>query len=131
MHSCPEVSTRPLHGKEAYKRVCVTRWTRCRVVRGSRHGPISSQMEQEMDIVKRALPLAFIIGTLLLILGCRSGTNDGGAVNSADGARAQSGPVTLRLGYFPNMTHTQPIVGLARGTFAENLGPSVKIETTT
>jgi len=39
--------------------------------------------------------------------------------------------VTLRLGYFPNVTHSQPIIGLARGTFAEELGSSVKLETIT
>lgn len=40
-------------------------------------------------------------------------------------------PTTLRLGYFPNITHSQPIVALARGTFAESLGPNVKLETKT
>src|SRR6185436_9305090 len=39
--------------------------------------------------------------------------------------------VTLRLGYFPNITHTQPIVGLARGTYREELGSNVTIETKT
>lgn len=40
-------------------------------------------------------------------------------------------PVTLRLGYFPNITHAQPIVGLAQGTFVQELGPNVKLETKT
>ena len=40
-------------------------------------------------------------------------------------------PVTLRLGYFPNVTHAQPIVGLANGTFAQELGANVKVETKT
>jgi len=44
---------------------------------------------------------------------------------------ATASPVTLRLGYFPNITHAQPLVGLARGTFAEELGDSVKLETKT
>lgn len=39
--------------------------------------------------------------------------------------------VTLHLGYFPNFTHAQPIVGLARGTFARDLGPNVRVETKT
>lgn len=35
---------------------------------------------------------------------------------------------TLRVGYFPNITHSQAIVGLARGDFARELGPDVVIE---
>jgi NitT/TauT family transport system substrate-binding protein len=35
----------------------------------------------------------------------------------------------IRVGYFPNLTHAQALVGLARGDFAASLGP-VKIETT-
>jgi NitT/TauT family transport system substrate-binding protein len=42
-----------------------------------------------------------------------------------------SGPVTLHLGYFPNVTHAQAIVGLARGTFQQGLGASVTIGTKT
>jgi NitT/TauT family transport system substrate-binding protein len=36
--------------------------------------------------------------------------------------------VTLRLGYFPNVTHVQPNVGLARGTYQEVLGANVKLQ---
>lgn len=39
--------------------------------------------------------------------------------------------VTLKLGYFPNITHSQPIVGLQRGTYAELLGANVTLETVT
>ncbi len=50
---------------------------------------------------------------------CSSGSAEGGQ------------PVTLHLGYFPNMTHTQPFVGLSKGFFAEALGPNVKLDTKT
>ena len=33
----------------------------------------------------------------------------------------------LRLGYFPNITHAQPIIGLARGTFKEYLGKEMDL----
>src|SRR5687768_9452485 len=39
--------------------------------------------------------------------------------------------VTLRLGYFPNVTHAQPNVGLENGTYARVLGSNVKLETKT
>ena len=52
--------------------------------------------------------------------------------NASGGSGAPAAKnVTLRLGFFPNLTHAQPQVGLARGTFAEELGANVKIETKT
>lgn len=39
-----------------------------------------------------------------------------------------SGPVTLRLGYFPNLTHAQALVGVEKGIFEEKLGSNVKLE---
>lgn len=36
----------------------------------------------------------------------------------------------VRVGYFPNITHSQAIIGLARGDFAEALGPETTIEAT-
>src|SRR5947208_15807138 len=42
-----------------------------------------------------------------------------------------AGPVTLNLGYFPNLTHTVALVGVERGTFKNALGPNVKLVTKT
>ncbi len=42
-----------------------------------------------------------------------------------------TGPFTLRLGYFPNLTHAVALVGVARGTFKDALGPNVHLETKT
>jgi len=39
-------------------------------------------------------------------------------------------PVTLRLGYFPNVTHAPALVGIGEGVFEENLGDNVTLETT-
>jgi NitT/TauT family transport system substrate-binding protein len=36
--------------------------------------------------------------------------------------------VTVRVGYFPNLTHSQALIGLARGDFAQSLGPQALIE---
>jgi sulfonate transport system substrate-binding protein len=35
---------------------------------------------------------------------------------------------TIRVAYFPNLTHSQALIGLARGDFAEALGPQIKID---
>ena len=58
------------------------------------------------------------------LAGCSSGSskssNAAGAVNGA-------GRVTLRLGYFTNVTHASALVGLEKGIFAEKLGPDVTL----
>ncbi|WP_200206647.1 ABC transporter substrate-binding protein [Micromonospora coerulea] len=46
-------------------------------------------------------------------------------------AAGKSGPVTLRLGYFPNITHAPAVVGVEKGIFKEKLGSDVTLETKT
>jgi sulfonate transport system substrate-binding protein len=36
----------------------------------------------------------------------------------------------IRVGYFPNITHSQALIGLSRGDFQKALGPNVSIRTT-
>ncbi|WP_405142079.1 ABC transporter substrate-binding protein [Sphaerisporangium sp. NBC_01403] len=40
----------------------------------------------------------------------------------------ESGPVRLRLGYFPNLTHATAILGVQDGTFQRALGSGAKLE---
>jgi NitT/TauT family transport system substrate-binding protein len=40
-------------------------------------------------------------------------------------------PVTLRLAYFPNVTHAAAIAGVEKGIFADKLGPDVTLKTST
>jgi NitT/TauT family transport system substrate-binding protein len=47
------------------------------------------------------------------------------------GAAPEQGSVTLRLGYFPNVTHASAIVGVEGGVFQQKLGNNVKLETST
>src|SRR5213594_1417311 len=37
----------------------------------------------------------------------------------------------IRIGFFPNITHSQPIVGSEKGFFQKALGPEVKVQTRT
>ena len=58
------------------------------------------------------------------LAGCGSdSSNDsqGGAVDKA------AEKVTLRLGYFPNITHAPALVGVEKGIFAEKLGANVTL----
>jgi NitT/TauT family transport system substrate-binding protein len=52
----------------------------------------------------------------------------GALVASAALSYGQSGPVTIRVGAFPNITHAQAMAGKANGWFEKGLGPNVKIE---
>jgi NitT/TauT family transport system substrate-binding protein len=61
------------------------------------------------------------IVALLLAVGCGQG------VSSAPAADDQ--PLTLRLGYFPNLTHAPALAGLGKGFFATALGSNVTVET--
>jgi NitT/TauT family transport system substrate-binding protein len=47
---------------------------------------------------------------------------------TAASAYAQQKPLILRVGYFPNITHAQALVGRAGGQFEKALGPGVQIE---
>lgn len=76
------------------------------------------------------IPLVLATLATVVLAACSTRSGDSGG-STAVGASPAAENVTLRLGYFPNITHTQPIVGLARGTFAEELGPNVKLETKT
>lgn len=61
--------------------------------------------------------LALVALAALLAVGTAAcGSSGGGSDAKADGA------VTVRLGYFPNVTHGTAIVGVERGTFAKALG---------
>jgi len=56
-----------------------------------------------------------------------AGTSAGTA---ASGAGLTGGADTLKLGYFPNVTHAAAVLGVANGTFQEALGDT-KLETAT
>lgn len=47
---------------------------------------------------------------------------------TVDGASDAGDPVTLRLGYFPNVTHAPAIIGVEDGVFADALEDNVELE---
>jgi NitT/TauT family transport system substrate-binding protein len=51
--------------------------------------------------------------------------------NVSSAAPSDDQPLTLRLGYFPNLTHAPALVGIKKGFSASALGSSVTIETHT
>jgi NitT/TauT family transport system substrate-binding protein len=63
---------------------------------------------------------------LLMLIGLLSGC--GQTENQVSGVANSN---TVRIGYFPNLTHIATIVALEKGYFAESFGGKVKIETKT
>ncbi len=59
----------------------------------------------------------------LLLTACGNTTN-----SSTGNTTSNNSPVTVHLGYFPNITHAIALVGVARGTFQQALGPN-KLDT--
>jgi len=88
--------------------------------------------------MKKLLLLLLLALAAALVVACGDDDDDGAdATNAAvtttaatDGATAapNTEPFNLRLGYFANITHSQPLVGLNNGTFQEELGDHVTVE---
>ncbi|GAA1811125.1 ABC transporter substrate-binding protein [Planosporangium flavigriseum] len=76
-----------------------------------------------MRTLIRAVAVAAVTGAALTGLAAC-----GGSPQKASGA---GDPVTLRLGYFPNLTHATPIVGIKKNFYADKLGRNVAIEAKT
>jgi len=57
------------------------------------------------------------------------GSDSSSAGSSPSGStKASSAPVTLRLGYFPNVTHAPALVGIQGGIFQKSLGKNVTLK---
>lgn len=68
------------------------------------------------------LALAVAATVLATATACGNSGDDAGGANGTANA--------LRLGYFPNVTHAVPVVGVAKGLYTKQLG-STKLETQT
>ena len=76
----------------------------------------------------RILSLAFVAS---LISACAAAAPTGGVApleGSASGGPGAAPQGTLRLGYFPNITHATALVGVESGLFKEALSPGVTLE---
>jgi NitT/TauT family transport system substrate-binding protein len=71
---------------------------------------------------RRLAPLV-AVGALALAVGACGSDGESAAGGASTG--------TLRLGYFPNLTHAPAIYGVDQGIFADKLGGGVKLETST
>ncbi len=79
-------------------------------------------MSRSTSRLKTLVPVVATVCALVAALGL-------GATSAGATARRASGPVTLRLGYFDNVTHAPALVGLEGGLFAKKLGKNVTLQT--
>ena len=78
-----------------------------------------------------ALLLSLLILFGLLAAACGDDDDGGDGAAATDDSAETSEPVTVKLGYFPTVTHAPGIVGDLGGLFEENVGDEVTIETST
>lgn len=71
--------------------------------------------------------LVFILITSILLVGVLSGCAQSGDKANTSTKETQ----TVKIGYFPNLTHSATIIALEKGYFKEAFGENVKIETKT
>ncbi len=76
---------------------------------------------------RRLAGCAAVAALALTAAACGSSSKAGsspttGATTGSTAAASQSKPVTVHLGYFPNLTHAPALVGVAQGIFARDLG---------
>jgi sulfonate transport system substrate-binding protein len=76
-----------------------------------------------MHVSRRLVRLAVLPVVIAVAVGLLAPVGAGAAPKQDD--------VTLRLGYFPNVTHASAIVGVEGGLFQEKLGSNVKLDTNT
>jgi len=69
-----------------------------------------------------------IAAALSLVLAACGSSSKSSSAPSGSSSPGSSDPVTLRLGYFPNVTHAPAIIGAQSGSFAAKLGADVKLE---
>ncbi len=74
--------------------------------------------------------LAVLLALAVVAAAC--GSDEGGAdASDSSSAAGSTEPVTLRLGYFANITHAAALVGVGNGIFEEALADNVTLETST
>ncbi len=78
-------------------------------------------MSRSRTIVRATIALVVAALTLGLVAGAATAKTDKAAAQNTE-------PVTLRLGYFANVTHAPALVGVEGGIFKQKLGKNVTLE---
>ncbi len=79
---------------------------------------------------KTSIALLAVVIAGAALAACGSSSSSSSSSTTKAGSQPSSSPVTLRLGYFPNLTHAPALVGIQGGIFKKNLGKNVTLKTT-
>ncbi len=77
----------------------------------------------------RLVDVAVALVGIVVLAACGSSAFSSSG-SASDRSSVPAKPATIRLGYFPNVTHAPALVGIKDGIFAKALGRSIKLETT-
>src|SRR3954468_11105639 len=77
--------------------------------------------------LKTSIALLAVVAATTALAACGSDDSSSGSDTSST-SKASSEPVTLRLGYFPNVTHAPALVGIQGGIFQKSLGKNVTLK---
>jgi NitT/TauT family transport system substrate-binding protein len=80
--------------------------------------------------MRRRVIVVLALAALVVAGACGKDDKTNASSGGSDSTKVAE-QVTLRLGYFPNVTHATAIVGVEKGIFAKALGSAVKLETST
>ena len=80
----------------------------------------------------RRVVSAAVIGAALLLAGCSSSSSSSSSASgsTASSTAAASAPVTVRLGFLTNITHSSALIGLKEGFFTKALGSAATLKPT-
>jgi NitT/TauT family transport system substrate-binding protein len=84
------------------------------------------EKSEEDRLTMRKMLAAAGVGAAILLAaaGCSSSSSTGTSANSG----GSSAPVTLRLGFLENITHSSALVGIKEGYFTKDLGKNVTLK---
>lgn len=76
---------------------------------------------------QRLIHLSILFAAMLMLCACSK--SESGSAKGAGPTKGKVKQVTsVRMGYFPNVTHAQAVIGVARGDFQKALGSDIKLE---
>jgi NitT/TauT family transport system substrate-binding protein len=91
--------------------------------------PTVPEVPLHMSTPRRRWWLALLVPVLLVAGAC--GSDESSDTASGDSSETSTDVPSLRLGYFPNLTHAPALVGLEQGTFEDALEGEATLETST
>ncbi|MGZ6972409.1 MAG: ABC transporter substrate-binding protein [Acidimicrobiia bacterium] len=78
---------------------------------------------------RRSAVLLCVLIVLALVAAACGSDSKSKSSSSSTNTKASSEPVTIRLGYFPNLTHAPALVGIQGGIFKKSFAKNVTLET--